>query len=80
MSPNMQVDHVIGFATVDLTVLLAGMPNVQGWYNINDLSKKCNGQINVINKFQSLCILINHFVDSYNSVRKYNKVSVEKMR
>lgn len=48
MTPNMQVDHVIGFATVDLTVLAAGLPSVQGWFNINDLSKKCNGQINVI--------------------------------
>ncbi|XP_008191715.1 C2 domain-containing protein 3 [Tribolium castaneum] len=47
MTPNMQVDHVIGFATVDLTVLAAGLPSVQGWFNINDLSKKCNGQINI---------------------------------
>ncbi|XP_044255228.1 uncharacterized protein LOC123005506 [Tribolium madens] len=47
MTPNMQVDHVIGFATVDLTVLSAGLPSVQGWFNINDLSKKCNGQINI---------------------------------
>jgi C2 domain-containing protein 3 len=48
MTPNMQTDHVIGFATVDLTVLSAGLPSIQGWFNINDLSKKCNGQINVI--------------------------------
>ncbi|RZC39019.1 C2 domain-containing protein 3 [Asbolus verrucosus] len=47
MMPNMQTDIVIGFATVDLTVLSAGLPSVQGWFNINDLSNKCNGQINI---------------------------------
>lgn len=43
----MQADTVIGFATLDLTVLLSGLPNVQGWFNIIDFSGKCNGQINV---------------------------------
>ncbi|CAH1159661.1 unnamed protein product [Phaedon cochleariae] len=45
--PNMQTDIVLGFAAVDLTVLLAGFPNVQGWFNIVDFSGKCNGQINI---------------------------------
>ncbi|KAJ8937561.1 hypothetical protein NQ314_011796 [Rhamnusium bicolor] len=47
MSPNTQTDVVLGFAAVDLTVLLAGFPNVQGWFNIVDFSGKCNGQINI---------------------------------
>lgn len=47
MTPNMQTDTVLGFAAVDLTVLLTGFPNIQGWYNIVDFSGKCNGQINV---------------------------------
>ncbi|CAH1960451.1 unnamed protein product [Acanthoscelides obtectus] len=46
-SPNMQTDVVLGFAAVDLTVLLAGFPNIQGWFNIMDFSGKCNGQINI---------------------------------
>ncbi|KAJ8945066.1 hypothetical protein NQ318_005246, partial [Aromia moschata] len=47
MQPNMQTDTVLGFAALDLTVLLAGFPNVQGWFNIVDFSGKCNGQINI---------------------------------
>lgn len=47
MVPNLQTDSIIGFAAVDLTVLLSGLPNIQGWFNIIDLSSKCNGQINV---------------------------------
>ncbi|KAJ8910287.1 hypothetical protein NQ315_014962 [Exocentrus adspersus] len=47
LAPNMQTDVVLGFAAVDLTVLLAGFPNVQGWFNIIDFTGKCNGQINI---------------------------------
>ncbi|XP_018571653.1 uncharacterized protein LOC108911249 isoform X2 [Anoplophora glabripennis] len=47
LSPNMQTDVVLGFAAVDLTILLAGFPNVKGWFNIIDFTGKCNGQINI---------------------------------
>lgn len=45
--PNFESDTVLGFAALDLTVLVAGMPTVSGWYNIVDFSNKCNGQIKV---------------------------------
>ncbi|XP_025835098.1 C2 domain-containing protein 3-like [Agrilus planipennis] len=44
---NLHTDGVVGFAAVDLTVLLAGLPFVQGWFNIIDFSGKCNGQIKI---------------------------------
>ncbi|XP_060531036.1 uncharacterized protein LOC132704799 isoform X2 [Cylas formicarius] len=47
LQPNMQTDVVVGFAALDLSVLLAGLPNVRGWFNIMDFSAKCNGQLNV---------------------------------
>lgn len=47
MVPNLQTDSIIGFAAVDLTVLLSGLPSIKGWFNIIDLSSKCNGQINI---------------------------------
>lgn len=46
-TPNMQADNLIGIATLDLTVLLSGLSDIQGWFNIIDYSGKCNGQINV---------------------------------
>nr|CAH7764653.1 unnamed protein product [Callosobruchus chinensis] len=58
--PNMQTDAVLGFAAVDLSVLLAGFPVIQGWFNIMDFCGKCNGQINIhitpledLSKYQS---------------------------
>nr|CAI5865251.1 unnamed protein product [Callosobruchus analis] len=58
--PNMQADLVLGFAAVDLSVLLAGFPAIQGWFNIMDFCGKCNGQINIhitpledLSKYQS---------------------------
>ncbi|KAG5899964.1 hypothetical protein JTB14_034535 [Gonioctena quinquepunctata] len=45
--PNMLTDSVVGFAALDLTVLMAGLPSVQGWFNIIDFTGKCNGQINI---------------------------------
>ncbi|CAH0561232.1 unnamed protein product [Brassicogethes aeneus] len=54
-APNMQSDLVLGFAALDLTVLLAGLPNVQGWFNIVDFTGKCNGQINIhVNPLENL--------------------------
>ncbi|KAK9723329.1 C2 domain [Popillia japonica] len=35
--PNLESDTILGFAALDLTVLLAGMPTVSGWFNIWDL-------------------------------------------
>lgn len=46
-TPNMQADNLIGIAALDLTVLLSGFSDIQGWFNIVDYSGKCNGQINV---------------------------------
>ncbi|XP_046747926.1 uncharacterized protein LOC124412245 [Diprion similis] len=40
-------DIVIGFAAVDLSILLAGFPLVSGWFHIMDFTGKCNGQIKV---------------------------------
>ncbi|KAF5286741.1 hypothetical protein FQA39_LY04163 [Lamprigera yunnana] len=45
--PNLQTDVILGFAALDLTVLLAGLPSVQGWFNIIDFSSRCNGQIKI---------------------------------
>ncbi|KAK4880659.1 hypothetical protein RN001_008805 [Aquatica leii] len=45
--PNIETDVILGFAALDLTVLLAGLPSVQGWFNIIDFSSKCNGQIKI---------------------------------
>ncbi|KAI4462552.1 hypothetical protein MML48_4g00021848 [Holotrichia oblita] len=45
--PNLESDTILGFAALDLTVLLAGMPTVSGWFNIVDFSNKCNGQIKI---------------------------------
>ncbi|KAK5643591.1 hypothetical protein RI129_007436 [Pyrocoelia pectoralis] len=45
--PNLQTDVILGFAALDLTVLMAGLPSVQGWFNIVDFSSKCNGQIKI---------------------------------
>ncbi|KRT80322.1 C2 domain containing protein, partial [Oryctes borbonicus] len=45
--PNFDSDTILGFAALDLTVLLAGMPTVSGWFNIVDFSNKCNGQIKI---------------------------------
>ncbi|KAK9878727.1 hypothetical protein WA026_023604 [Henosepilachna vigintioctopunctata] len=47
MVPNLQSDLVVGFATMDLTLLLTGFPHIQAWLNIVDFSSKCNGQINI---------------------------------
>lgn len=44
---NLEEDIVIGFAAVDLSVLMAGFPTISGWFHIIDFSGKCNGQIKV---------------------------------
>lgn len=38
---------MIGFASVDLSPLLSGFKSVCGWYNINDFSGLCQGQLKV---------------------------------
>ncbi|XP_055320202.1 C2 domain-containing protein 3 isoform X2 [Sitodiplosis mosellana] len=45
--PNSSNDVTIGFATVDLSVLLAGLPTISGWFNIIDHSGCINGQIKI---------------------------------
>ena len=40
-------DKVIGFTTVDVSVLQAGFRAVNGWYNILDIHGHCQGQIKV---------------------------------
>ncbi|KAI7800624.1 C2 domain-containing protein 3 isoform X2 [Triplophysa rosa] len=42
-----EVERVIGFASVDLSPLLSGFQSVCGWYNINDFSGQCQGQLKV---------------------------------
>ncbi|XP_072320538.1 C2 domain-containing protein 3 [Eucyclogobius newberryi] len=42
-----EIERVIGFASVDLTPLLYGLPSVCGWYNITDFSGQCHGQLKV---------------------------------
>ncbi|XP_048836847.1 C2 domain-containing protein 3 isoform X2 [Brienomyrus brachyistius] len=41
------LERVIGFASVDLSPLLAGFQSVCGWYNITDFSGQCQGQLKV---------------------------------
>nr|CAD7400593.1 unnamed protein product [Timema poppensis] len=38
---------IVGFAAVDLTILLYGLPVVSGWYNLMDFTGHCHGQIKV---------------------------------
>ncbi len=47
--PDLDRDHVVGFAAVDLSPLAgaSGFPNVCGWYNIMDFVGRCRGQIKV---------------------------------
>lgn len=52
-NPCPQTDIVLGMAAVDLTVLLAGLPFINGWFNIIDYTGKCNGQIKVSNYFNN---------------------------
>ncbi|XP_032682983.1 C2 domain-containing protein 3 isoform X2 [Odontomachus brunneus] len=44
---NLEKDTVIGFAAVDLSVLMAGFPTISGWFHIIDFNGKCNGQIKI---------------------------------
>lgn len=47
-TPDLETDHVIGFAAVDLAPLkAAGFAAVCGWYNIMDFVGRCRGQIKV---------------------------------
>lgn len=45
--PNSSNDVTIGRATIDLSVLMAGLPTISGWFNIIDHSGCINGQIKV---------------------------------
>lgn len=47
MKPTPFVDAVIGFCSVDLSVLMTGLPVLSGYYNIVDFSGKVHGQINM---------------------------------
>lgn len=43
----MASDRMLGFASVDLSVLRAGFRDVNGWYNILDIHGNCQGQLKV---------------------------------
>lgn len=45
--PNPMEDVIVGFVAIDLTVLMAGMPSITGWFNVVDYSSRINGQIKV---------------------------------
>nr|XP_018673314.1 C2 domain-containing protein 3 isoform X1 [Ciona intestinalis] len=40
-------DRMIGFATVDISVLSSGFGAVNGWYNLLDIHGNCQGQLKV---------------------------------
>lgn len=44
---SIEMERVIGFASVDLSPLLCGFHSVCGWYNITDFSGQCHGQLKV---------------------------------
>jgi len=44
---DLEAQHVIGFAAVDVSPLKAGFPEVRGWYNVMDFVGRCRGQIKV---------------------------------
>lgn len=44
---NPSSDALLGSASVDLSVLKAGLPTISGWFNIIDDSDSINGQIKV---------------------------------
>lgn len=44
---SIEMERVIGFASVDLSSLLWGFQSVCGWYNITDFSGQCHGQLKV---------------------------------
>ncbi|XP_070553573.1 C2 domain-containing protein 3-like [Ptychodera flava] len=46
-SPDKSSDRVLGFVSVDLAPLLAGLKQICGWYNIMDFTGQCQGQIKV---------------------------------
>ncbi|XP_014475766.1 PREDICTED: uncharacterized protein LOC106745039 isoform X2 [Dinoponera quadriceps] len=62
---NLEKDTVIGFAAVDLSVLMAGFPTISGWFHIIDFSGKCNGQIKI-----NITPL-----DSLSSLKKFASIS-----
>ena len=45
--PDKDIDRVIGFVSVDLSPLTAGLKQLSGWYNIVDFSGICQGQLKV---------------------------------
>ncbi len=46
--PDLDLDHVIGFAAVDLSPLKSGVfPMLSGWYNVMDFVGRCRGQIKI---------------------------------
>lgn len=68
LAPNLETDLVVGFAALDLTVLSAGLPSVQGWFNIIDFSSKCNGQIKVIAQIEyNLLLILNKLIGPITS-------------
>ncbi|CAG08978.1 unnamed protein product, partial [Tetraodon nigroviridis] len=44
---SVEMERVLGFASVDLSPLLWGFQSVCGWYNITDFNGQCRGQLKV---------------------------------
>jgi hypothetical protein len=64
--PTPMEDAIIGFAAIDLSVLLTGMTPLSGWFNIVDFSGRCNGQLQVRPKTRALIFhrVVDKLVDS----------------
>ncbi|XP_030768171.1 C2 domain-containing protein 3-like isoform X3 [Sitophilus oryzae] len=75
LQPNIQTDLILGFCAVDVSVLIDGSPNVQGWFNIVDFCGKPNGQINLsisplenVQKYKYYCLYKNSTVTGRTTV------------
>jgi C2 domain-containing protein 3 len=57
LQPDKDIDRVLGFVSVDLSPLTAGLKQLSGWYNIVDFSGLCQGQL----KVSSVAVLLRLF-------------------
>ena len=46
-SPPRSADRVVGYATVDISLLTNGFPAIVGWYNVLDVYGRCQGEIKI---------------------------------
>ena len=80
---DLETDHVIGFAAIDLNPLVTGFPSICGWYNIMDFVGRCRGQIKVTitpqddpKSLKNLPLLARRQSDLYSSHSVSNEFSV----